>query len=45
MFPHDFDSRALSLEEPGEQWAEEPKRLHAENRKRLIEHLAYELGR
>jgi hypothetical protein len=26
------------------EWAEEPKRLHAENRKRLIEQLAYELG-
>jgi hypothetical protein len=44
VFPGDFDARALTLEEPGEHWDEVPKKLHAENRQRLLQHLQYELG-
>lgn len=40
----DFDTRALLLEEPGENWDEEPKRLHLENRASLITRLGQEFG-
>ena len=44
FFPRDFDTRSHLLEEPGEHWDEVPKRLHQENRKRLIASLHQELG-
>ena len=44
VHPLDFDSRAFFLEEPDEQWAEEVKELHFENRKNIINALKVELG-
>lgn len=44
VFPADFDSRAHLLEEPGEQWDEQPRKLHLESRESLLKVLAHELG-
>jgi hypothetical protein len=40
----DFDSRAHSFEEPGDEWVPEARRLHLENRERAKENLAQEFG-
>jgi hypothetical protein len=44
VFPLDFDTRALALEDPNENWEETSKRLHLANRERLIVQLKIELG-
>lgn len=44
VYPLDFDSRAHLLQEPGPNWEEAPKRLHLENREKLIQSLKIELG-
>jgi hypothetical protein len=41
----DFDTRCYLFEEPGEGWAEMPRRLHLENRERARVGLAVEFGR
>lgn len=45
VFGVDFDSRALSLEPMQEQWNEQVKKLHEENRKKTIEGLMYQFGK
>ena len=40
----DFDTRADVFEEPGEEWEEEPRRLHLQNRERVRAGLAREFG-
>ncbi len=40
----DFDTRALSLEEPGAGWADEIRRQHLENQERTKARLAREFG-
>jgi hypothetical protein len=40
----DFDTRAHLLEEPGEGWTEDARRLHVQNRERVKASLAREFG-
>lgn len=40
----DFDTRVFLFEEPGEQWEDEPRRLHLENRERVKAELEREFG-
>jgi len=44
VFPQDFDTRAHFLEDEQESWDEKPKKLHRENRERLLENLKSEFG-
>ena len=44
VLPMDFDARVASLEPIQENWDEEVKRLHEENRKRTIEELKHQFG-
>jgi hypothetical protein len=40
----DFDTRAYVFDEPGDGWAEEPRRIHLENRERARAALGREFG-
>lgn len=44
VFPLDFDSRSHALDEIPESWDEQVKRLHMQNRERLLEALKQEFG-
>lgn len=44
VFGFDYDTRAISLEPVQEQWDEQVKTLHEENRKKTIEGLIHQFG-
>jgi len=43
-FAYDFDSTPMSLDDPGEHWADEVRALHLANRDKAIERLKFEYG-